>query len=136
MSGWRRHAVAEFPEFRTEIQAADSAHGVFYVLLPALHDAYRAEPADEQLLERIYRFAEWCRAPDRHDDVRGAALVSFYEHLPEFGPAWRDLPRRVPAERLAELRRHLRGYLSPTAYAEAIRALDSATALWSGARAS
>lgn len=44
MSEWRRRAIANVPAFRTAIDHANSAHGVFFDLLPRLHDAYHATP--------------------------------------------------------------------------------------------
>jgi hypothetical protein len=127
VSEWRRLALTEFPEFRSDIERAETAHGVFFALLPALHDAYRDVPLDESMIRRVYAFADWSSAPDRHPDVRGAAMASFYEHLPEFGPAWRDLPGRVSPERLMQIRKHLRSYLSVSDYGRAMATLDQAS---------
>ena len=123
MSEWRRRALEDFPEFRRSIDEADSLHGVFFELLPAIVDAYRKNPPDEKLIARIFLFAEWCSAAES-PDVRGPAMVSFYEHLPESRPAWRDLPNRVSAGRLASIRQHLQGYLRPDEYTRAMADLE------------
>jgi hypothetical protein len=120
MSEWRRLALVRFPEHRVAIERAQSPHGVFFELLPALREAYFAVPPDEESIKRIHAYASWCFARERHADVRDAALLSFYEHLPEFERAWRDVRRWVSAEDLAAICEHLRGY--PAMYYRAIDA--------------
>jgi hypothetical protein len=123
VSEWRRHAINEFPEMRQAIDEAQSVHGVFFELLPALHGAYREPTRNESLIRRIYAFAEWSSSAE-HADISGAAMTSFYEHLPEFRTAWLDLPNRVSPASLASIRDYLRGYLLPAEYARAISELD------------
>ena len=124
MSEWRRKAVADFPEYRAEIEHAQSAHGVFFEFLPALQDAYRTVPPQEARIRRIYAYARWCLEPARHQDVRGAAMASFFEHLPDFGPAWRDLPLRVDARELADIRDYIKTYQIPANWRERLAELD------------
>ncbi len=124
MSEWRRHALATFPELRADIERAESVHGVLFAVLPAFEDAYRAIPPNEDLIHRAHAFAAWCDAPERHPEVRGAAMVSFYEHLPDFGPAWRDLPLRVDAVRLDAIRAHLRRFRDPQHVESSLAQLD------------
>jgi hypothetical protein len=124
MSEWRKQALAQFPEHRVAIESAVSAHGVFFELLPALREAYFTIPPDEQSIKRIHAYASWCFALKRHADVRDAALLSFYEHLPEFERAWRDIRRFVSAEDLAVICDHLRGYSSPAMYQWAVEMLE------------
>ncbi|MGH2373538.1 MAG: hypothetical protein ACRDIC_08695 [bacterium] len=128
MSEWRWRALTleMFPELRKEIKRARSAHGVFFELLPALEQAYRAVPADEDRIRRIYTYASWCLAPEQHRDEYEAALASFYEHLPDLEPAWRDLPRRATPRELSILREHLRRYLDPPEFARVMAELDAA----------
>ncbi|HET8579529.1 MAG TPA: hypothetical protein VFL31_00890 [Nitrospiraceae bacterium] len=82
MSEWRWRALAleMFPDLRKEIKGVQSAHDVFFALLPALDQAYRTVPVDEDRIKRIYTYASWCLAPEQHRDEDEAALASFYEH--------------------------------------------------------
>jgi hypothetical protein len=58
--------------------------------------AYR-EPRNEDLIERIYSYAEWCWHAPRNEDAGKdpwtAASVAFLEHLPDIPPAREDMPR-------------------------------------------
>ena len=128
MSEWRRRAISDFPEFRTEMERAQSPHAVFIHLLPALQDAYNAKPWDESMIGRIYAYGSWMLAPERPKNIRGAALASFYEHLTDLGPAWKDLPHRATEGEMAIVREHLRGYLKPAEYEQAMLALDRTVA--------
>jgi hypothetical protein len=124
---WRAVALQLFPEFRSEIKQAESAHGVFFELFPAIRDAYWSNPIDEDRIERIYEYAFWCIAPDQHPDEQGAALASFFEHLPGITQAWRDLPRWATPEQISMLRERLREYLvEESSYSAAMAELDAA----------
>jgi hypothetical protein len=95
MSEWRRKAMATFPDRAGTLSRATSIHDLWFTLLQDLQAAYRSVPPDSDLLERIWQFAAWCFNPKRDKAVQGAVAVSFYEHLPHFGPARRELPDRL-----------------------------------------
>jgi hypothetical protein len=58
---------------------------------------------DRDFLERVYQFAEWCFGAHQNQYLRNAVAVSFYEHLPAFGPARSDLARRFTPAMWTEL---------------------------------
>ena len=113
MSAWRRRAVALFPERRAEVERTPSIYQMWFALLMDLQHAYRAIPIEQDLIERIYSYAAWCFAPKQNPELRGAVAVSFYEHLADFGPARRDLPRRLTREQFTELVPAFRTVLEP-----------------------
>jgi hypothetical protein len=85
VSAWRRRAIEAFPELRRELDAKGevfSVYALWFELLPLAREAHREN--NEDLLHRIYDFAEWC---DRHGgELSNAVGVSFYEHL--FDERW------------------------------------------------
>jgi hypothetical protein len=79
VSAWRRRAIEEFPELHDELAERHevfSVYGLWFHLLPLVRRAHREN--NEDLLRRIYDFADWCR---RHADLNNSVCVSFYEHL-------------------------------------------------------
>jgi hypothetical protein len=96
MAVWRRRALAHFPELRQDLTARGyNPYSLFFdlqMLLPAAYDG-----GDEDLLRRIFGFAEWC-ARQTAKELWNPAGVSFYEHLFD-DPAYSDrvLPWLSPA---------------------------------------
>jgi hypothetical protein len=103
MSEWRRKAMALFPDRVGTLHKATSLHDLWFTLLQDIQEAYRTTPQNGDLIERIWTFAGWCFAPGRNSTVRNAVAVSFYEHLPHYGPARRDMPVRLSRQALEEL---------------------------------
>jgi hypothetical protein len=95
MAEWRRHAMATFPDRVGSLTTATSLNDLWFSLLQDLQAAYREIPPKTELIERIWSFAAWCFSSERHDTVQNAVAISFYEHLPHFGPAACDLPTRL-----------------------------------------
>jgi hypothetical protein len=89
---------------------------LFAELFGELRAAYAADPPNTDLIERVYAFAEWCFAPKQNPNLRNAAAVSFYEHVPDFGPARRDLARRFTPAMWRELQPLLYRMLPPSSY--------------------
>jgi hypothetical protein len=62
----------------------------------AFGDAYK-EPRNEDLIARIYQYAEWCgtqpRGTSAEDDLGTCVHVCFFEHIPESPAALEDMPR-------------------------------------------
>lgn len=79
MAAWRRRALELFPHLQNELQRRDSnVYSLLFDLEMMAREAHNAN--DEDLLRRIYGFAEWCsRQTARH--LRNAAWVMFYEYL-------------------------------------------------------
>lgn len=97
VSAWRREALKAFPELRTELNDKEemfSVYALWFELLPRVEEAHREE--DEDLLRRIYGYAEWCFR--QGGDLENAVAVAFYEHL--FDERWMRplVPRWVKPE--------------------------------------
>lgn len=122
MSVWRRKAIESFPELRSVVSDPEetfSPYALWFELLPLAKKAHRASDVD--LLNRIYRYAEWSF---EQDELSNAVAVSFYEHLfderwmrplvPEWlstrivADIWPLWEARLAAEELAEIDQLLR----------------------------
>lgn len=95
MSEWRRQAMASFPDRIGILNKATSIHDLWFRLYEDLRGAYRQVPPDQDLIDRIWHYAGWSFEGARHPQVRNAVAVSFYEHVPHFGPARREMPFRL-----------------------------------------
>jgi hypothetical protein len=107
------------------LRRGDGPHTIFADLFEDLRDAYRLSPPDTDRISRIYDFAAWCFNPKQNRDLRNAAAVSFYEHVPDFAPARVDLAARFTRSMWAELQPLLFQMLPPESYdsfADALRA--------------
>ena len=66
--------------------------------------AYR-EPRNEDLIGRIYAYAQWCchapRQKDAGHDPLTAVAVAFFEDIPEIPAAREDMPRWFTVEDVA-----------------------------------
>lgn len=116
MASWRRKALELFPEREATLRRGDGIHVALADLFGDLRDAYGQVPPNADLIERIYRFAAWCFAPGQNPHLRNAAAVSFYEHVPDFGPARADLAARFTPAMWEELQPLLYQMLPPESY--------------------
>lgn len=123
MSAWRRKALETFPERRDVVLRATGPYVLFADLFGELRAAYTQEPPNARLIERVYSFAEWCFAPKQNPNLRNAAAVSFYEHVPDFGPARADLARRFTPAMWQELQPLLFQMLPEDSYEAFVRQL-------------
>ena len=128
MSAWRRKALDTFPERRHLVVSATSSYILMLDLAQELREAYRVDPPDSDLITRVYTFVEWCFAPTQNPDLRNAAAVSFYETLPDFEPARRDLARRFTPTMWRELQPLFCQVLSASGYAALVRELPKSIA--------
>ena len=100
-------------------------HVVFEELVGDLRHAYPEAPPNRDLIERVYDFADWCFAPRQNRYLRNPVAVSFYEHVPDSGPARADLAARFTPAMWRELQPLLFRMLPPDSYdafADALRA--------------
>ena len=62
-----------------------------------LFDLAYGPPRNEDLIKRIYDYADWCcqqpSGTTAEDDLATCVAVSFYEHIPECQEALQDMPR-------------------------------------------
>lgn len=115
MSEWRRVALEMVPALKPTIEAAANPMALWIELFDALAAAYRQEPPDEDLIGRLYRYAEWSLGA-AGGDVRTAVVVAFYEHLPTNEAVARDLPRWMTTQLFGELEGPFRYFLSDEEY--------------------
>jgi hypothetical protein len=94
---WRQKAESMFPEIAPWIADADTPYLLWFELREAFEAAYDAIPPDEDLIHRVYRYADWSLAqPDGADAATNLATcvaVCFFEHIPEHPKARSDMPR-------------------------------------------
>lgn len=98
MSAWRRVALEMLPERRHAFKVADGPMALWNALWDGFCSAYATDPPDDDRIRRTFTYARWCledpsRVRDAGHDVATAAVVCFYEDLPTFAPARRDLHR-------------------------------------------
>src|SRR5262245_40853185 len=91
MSAWRRRALELFPKIGCD-SPETTIYTVFFDLLPLCRQAHAAN--DEELLGRIYGFADWCFR-QRAGELSNAAAVAFYEHLADAETTLAEFSRRV-----------------------------------------
>ena len=105
MEPWREKAVEIFPELAPLFGEDDSPYILWIELRLAFEAAYEKTPPDESLIQRIYRFSEWCceqpRGETVADDLLTCVSVCFYEHVPLHPQARKDMPRWWQSEDLA-----------------------------------
>jgi len=96
MSRWRGAAIERLPEFRDLIARADNVMALWIALHVKFEDAYR-DPRDDELIRRVYAYADWClnarRSDDAGRDPATAVVTAFYEHIPTSPAARDDMPR-------------------------------------------
>lgn len=93
---WGKEAFQRFPDLIDRFDFVDSPHALWFELTHAFEQAYKP-PRNEDLIARIYDYAEWCcLQPQRttaEDDLGSCVCVCFYEHIPECAEALEDMPR-------------------------------------------
>lgn len=102
MSTWRQKAIDAAPELKKELEAPDcTIYTAFFDLLPVLRTAH--ENNDQQRLQLIYDFAEWCMQ-QKAKDLWNAAGVAFYEHLGDEDSTYPAFTQWVKKETYAGIR--------------------------------
>jgi hypothetical protein len=96
MARWRAAAIERLPEFREIIAKAETIMQLWIELKNEFRNAY-LEPRNDDLIGRIYSFAEWSwqapRLEDAVHDPSTGATVAFLEHIPSIPAARDDMPR-------------------------------------------
>lgn len=81
-----KEAFTRFPELIDRFDHVDSPYALWLELTNAFHNAYKA-PRDEDLISRIYAYANWCcsqaEGATAEEDLGSCVCVCFYEHIPE-----------------------------------------------------
>jgi hypothetical protein len=93
---WGKEAFNRFPELIDRFDFVESPYSLWIELRLAFDEAYK-EPRNENLIAKIYAFADWCceqpRGATAEDDLASSVVVCFYEHIPESPEALTDMPR-------------------------------------------
>ena len=115
MPPWREKAEQMFPELAAAVREAETPYTLWSELCDAFDSAY-GPPRDESLVERIYRYADWCidqpQGETADDDLTTCVAVSFYEHIPEHPEARADMPRWFSLEDFLGMEKLFRYHLS------------------------
>src|SRR5690349_9906444 len=88
MSTWRRKAIALFPELRNHTSLDDPEYTIymlFFDLLPMSREAHQTQ--NDELLRRIYGYAEWC-SHQPQKELWNPAAVAFWEHAFDQRQVW------------------------------------------------
>ena len=121
MARWRSAAIDRLPELREIIAKAETLMSLWIELHFAFDKAYR-EPRNDDLIARIYSYADWClRAPhpegaDAGHDPLTAVMVAFYEDIPRSKAAREDMPRWFTYNEIAQNRSTFAYHLSDEAF--------------------
>ena len=104
MARWRAAAIERLPEFRDIIASAERVMALWLELHQEFEDAYR-EPRNDDLIRRIYSYADWCLNAPRIDDAGHdpftAVMVAFFEHIPTWPAPRDDMPRWFSVDEVA-----------------------------------
>lgn len=92
---WRKEAHSRFPELE-DPDKIESPYSLWLELLEVFEEAYQP-PRNEEMIKRIYAYAEWCETQPRgikaEDDLATCVCVCFYEHIPDNQYSLEDMPR-------------------------------------------
>jgi len=112
---WKSEAIQRFSELAAQISDTDTPYLLWFELLDSFRAAYQA-PRNEDLIRRIYAYADWCVAQPQgsttDNDLATCVTVCFTEHIPTIPEALDDMPRwftREDVERMKETFTYLIG---------------------------
>ena len=96
---WREEAISRFPELSENLEEPDdieTPYMLWFELRNLFEKSYQP-PRNEELIKRIYSYAEWCEKQPRgttaEDDLPTCVYVCFYEHIPDNQYSLADMPR-------------------------------------------
>jgi hypothetical protein len=125
---WKNEAVRRFPEFADRFEKWKNPYLLWFDLRDAFEEAYGRLPLDDDLIGRIYGFAEWfSKQPSgmtAEDDLPTCVAVCFYEHVPESPAALKDMPRWLPRSAVLEMREVLSYHAGEEGFRNVLEAFD------------
>ena len=96
---WGKKAFKSFPDLIERFDNVDSPGELWIELRLAFDEAYK-EPRNEDLIARIYQYAEWCctqqSGTSAEDDLGSIVCATLYEDIPTIPAALADMPRWFP----------------------------------------
>jgi hypothetical protein len=105
---WGREAFNRFPELIGRFDPVESPYSLWLELRFAFDEAYK-EPRNENLISRIYAYADWCCAQPEgataEDDLGTCVAVCFYEHIPQSPEALEDMPRWFELSEIRQMKK-------------------------------
>jgi hypothetical protein len=133
MSTWRRQALAELPDLRRTIEAADSVMALWIELHMEFERAYDGSPINEERIRRIYRYALWSLRESRSDEATTAVMVAFFEHVPTHSRARSDMHRWIEPALFQDLELPFRYFLNDHQFSDLQREYRANRETWSTA---
>jgi hypothetical protein len=107
MPRWQSAAIELLPALRETIANAENIMSLWIELQREFEEAY-GDPRNDELIARIYAYADWClrapRAEDADEDRATAVAIAFYEHIPQCKAARDDMPRWFTYDEIAASR--------------------------------
>ncbi len=120
MDEWQKVAQQFFPEIADKMHLDGGIHGLWSDLYLQLLRAYDASPVNDELIGRIYDYANWCfNHPQTNDpsvDLSSATAVGFVEDLPLDQRVSEDLYRWLSVETFEGCKNLFRYHLSEEQY--------------------
>lgn len=124
----RRTAIERLPELAKEIGDATSPAGAWMAIEQAFQAAYDAEPKNQDLISRVYAYADWRMKFGHKDegdsDVRSVVDVCFYEMIPGDRKSLLDMPRWFTFEQAMAMRKRLDFVATDEQWEEVLRLYD------------
>ena len=117
MSPWQQHALEMWPEYAQDIQEMEEPHELWYTLWPKFLEVTNGT-RDETLLRRIYAYAWW--SLDQSQDVLNAAVLDFYENLPNHPRVRAEMHRYLTIDQFDSIKEVWRYGRSDAEYAALI----------------
>ena len=126
---WHFQAQEMLPELTDKIAGADCAMGLWVEIHFAFDTAYN-EPRNDDLIRRIYGFANWCmkqpRSNNAQDDLFTCVIVCFYEDIPTNKAARTDMTRWFTLQDVRQNKEVFSYHLSAAEYEDLLALFTSA----------
>lgn len=118
---WRSKAAEMLPELVEEIAEAINPMELWIEMGFAFDASYK-EPRNEDLIRRIYGFADWCleqpQTDSAEDDLPTNVIIGFYEDIPRNKAAREDMPRWFTLEDIVRNKAVFSYHISEAEYEE------------------
>ena len=117
---WRTKAVELLPEMEEDTNPSDNPMALWIEIRMAFDQAYQ-EPRNEDLIRRIYGYADWCsehgeRSENAGEDPLTCVAVCLYEHIPTREASRLDMPRWFSREDIVLMKELFSYHLNPDEY--------------------
>jgi hypothetical protein len=127
MEPWRARALELFPELEETIRQARSPMALWVELNSEFHYAYTR--ANQDLIRRVYEYARWCLAQERHPkadhDLLTCVLLCFFKSIPTEPASQEDMPRWFTRQEVLDLRATFSDLLGEDEWDRLLQRFDS-----------